>query len=99
MSALRLTAIATILVGSLAMGGQVAIAAEMAPNFAAVKFAAANDVVEVSCCGWGPGWFFGGYYPPPTYYGGPLSGATYAYYYGSYWGRPHWRYRRHRLMK
>jgi len=56
--------------------------------------ALADGVVHPRCCGWFPSWFFGGYYPAPAYYAGPLSGATYEYYYGSYWGRPHWRHRR-----
>lgn len=61
--------------------------------------AVAGGAAEPRCCGWFPHWFFGGYYPAPAYYAGPLSGATYEYYYGSYWGRPHVRRDRHVLVK
>jgi len=71
------------------------VAAAMA---AAACPAVADGVVHPRCCGWFPNSFFGG--PPiPAYYAGPLSGATYEYYYGSYWGRPSWRQRRVRLVK
>lgn len=61
--------------------------------------ARADGVVFPWCCNWFPTSFFGGYHPAPAYYGGPLSGATYEYYYGSYWGRAYWRHRRLRLVK
>jgi len=61
---------------------------------AAVGPALADGAVHPRCCGWFPTWFFGGYPPAPAYYAGPLSGATYEHYYGSYWGRPYWRQRR-----
>jgi hypothetical protein len=65
----------------------------------AISPAAADGLVEHRCCGWFPGWLFGR--PPvPAYYAGPLSGATYEYYYGSYWGRAYWHHRRqrHRML-
>jgi len=52
----------------------------------------ADGFVRQHCCGWFTGWF--GYPPAPAYYAGPLSGATYEYYYQSYWGRPHLKRRR-----
>src|SRR5262249_10746218 len=61
--------------------------------------ALADEVVHPRCCGWFPAWFFGGYPPAPAYYAGPLSRATYEYYYGSYWGRPYWKKRRVHLVK
>jgi hypothetical protein len=61
--------------------------------------ALADGAVPPRCCGWFPAWFFWSNYPAPAYYAGPLSGATHEYYYGSYWGRPHWRHRRVHLMK
>ncbi len=52
------------------------------------------------CCGGLLDALFG-YHPAyPYYYAGPLSGATYEYYYGSYWHRPYWRrLRHHHLVK
>jgi hypothetical protein len=79
MSRLRRTWLAGWLAGSMAVTALPALAGE---------------VVQARCCSWFPNWFFGGYYPAPAYYAGPLSGATYEYYYGSYWGRPHSRHRR-----
>ena len=61
--------------------------------------ALADGAVHPRCCGWFPGWFFGSYPPAPAYYAGPFSGATYEYYYGSYWGRTHWRHRRAHIVK
>jgi hypothetical protein len=60
---------------------------------------AGGAFVEGRCCRWFPHWFLGDYYPAPAYYAGPLSGATYEYYYGSYWGRRYWRHRRALVAK
>jgi hypothetical protein len=84
MSAIRRTFIAGCVAGSMVVSAFPALA---------------DGGVPRRCCGWSPAWFFGGYYPAPAYYAGPLSGATYEYYYGSYWGRPYWRHRRVHLVK
>ena len=99
MSNVRLTSMAGFLALALAMNGLPVGASPLARNVESLKVAAADIVVEASCCGWSSGWFFGGYYPAPAYYGGPFSGATYGYYYGSYWRGPYWRHRQHRLVK
>jgi hypothetical protein len=57
--------------------------------------AAAGGWGEPRCCSWFPGWLFGRP-PAPAYYAGPLSGATYEHYYGSYWGSRHWHDRQER---
>ena len=58
--------------------------------------AVADGAGEHRCCGWFPQWFPhwipGLHYREPAYpayYAGPLSGATYEYYYSSNWGRPY----------
>jgi hypothetical protein len=99
MSNVGLTSMAGFLTLVLAMSGLPVAASPFATNVESLKVAATNSVVEASCCGWSPGWFFGGSYPAPAYYGGPFSGATYGYYYGSYWRGPYWRHRRHHLPK
>ena len=74
-----------------------------APIVAANPFPSARAAPAVAggagghrCCGWFPKWFPhwipGLHYPEPAYpayYAGPLSGATYEFYYGSDWGRPY----------
>jgi len=78
---------------------QAFIAGCVAGSMAASAFpAVADGVVHPRCCGWFP-WFFGRHDPAPVYYAGPLSGATYEYYYGSYWGRAYWQHRRTRIVK
>jgi hypothetical protein len=84
MSALRRTFIVGFLAGSMAVSALPALA---------------DGLVYHRCCGSFPAWFYGGYDPVPAYYAGPLSGATYAYYYGSYWGRPYSRHRRGHPVK
>ncbi len=84
MSILRHTLIAAWLAGSMALSALPALA---------------DGVVHQHCCGWLPGGLFGGYYTAPAYFAGPLSGATFEYYYGSYWSRHYKRYQRVRIVK
>ena len=90
MSTLRRIVVAGAMAGSMAAIALPAAAA----NIDAVEVARPNVVVEPRCCGgWPFGWFSRGY-SAPAYYGGPESGATYAYYHGSNFGRRHRAHRR-----
>jgi hypothetical protein len=71
---------------------RILLAASVAGLIAA---SASSAMASGPCCGWFPAGVYGDYPPPPPlYYAGPLSGATYRHYYASHWGRPHWRHRR-----
>jgi hypothetical protein len=79
---------------------QTLLASCVAGSMTVIAFpAVAGGADEPRCCGCFPNWFFGAYYPVPVYYAGPLSGATYEYYYSNYWGRSHLRHRRAVLVK